>query len=69
MGQLDVTADLGLARLMLAVFLHDLQIGNTHLSWLPATLSWDGSLFLFSFSRMRVADMVVSGGPRESAET
>lgn len=61
-----MTADLGQARLVLAVFLHYLQIGNSHpesgCQLVSAGMVLLGSVYLFSFSRMRVADMVGSGG-------
>lgn len=58
-------ADLGLAGLTLAVFLHDMQRGNNHpeagyqLVLAGMVLC---SVCLFSFSRMIAADMVGSGG-------
>lgn len=60
-----MTADLGLAGLILIVFLHDIQRGNNHLEagyQLVSPGMFLCSVHLFSFSRMIIADMVVSGG-------
>lgn len=49
MGQLDIPADLGLARLILEGFIHGLKRADYHLrvdNQLTAGYSWDGSPLL-----------------------
>lgn len=47
MGQLDIPADLSLARLLLEGFTHGLQTVDNYLrGWLTAGFSWDGSSLL-----------------------